>query len=115
MFVERPDTKIFWQATGNGTDLFLCPPRQPVIYSRLWKNQIPYLARHGRAETGAVKRADRCKTAAACDQPVPERRHSAAKRRQRAASGNDSLRSQLRFHQLRAGRPRSRPVAKLLN
>jgi pimeloyl-ACP methyl ester carboxylesterase/UDP:flavonoid glycosyltransferase YjiC (YdhE family) len=51
MFVERPDTKIFWQATGNGTDLFLCPPRQPVVYGRLWKNQIPYLSHYFRVVT----------------------------------------------------------------
>src|SRR5437667_3568897 len=52
MFVERPDAKIFWQATGHGSpDLFLCPPRQPVAYGRLWKNQIPYLSHSFRVVT----------------------------------------------------------------
>ncbi len=52
MFVERPDAKIFWQAAGSGTsDIFLCPPRQPALYSRMWKNQIPYLSQHFRAVT----------------------------------------------------------------
>jgi pimeloyl-ACP methyl ester carboxylesterase/UDP:flavonoid glycosyltransferase YjiC (YdhE family) len=52
MFVQRPDAKIFWHATGEGApDVFLCPPRQPVIYGRLWKNQIPYLSHYFRVVT----------------------------------------------------------------
>jgi pimeloyl-ACP methyl ester carboxylesterase/predicted glycosyltransferase len=52
MFVERPDAKIFWQVAGSGTpDIFLCPPRQPALYSRMWKNQIPYLSQHFRVVT----------------------------------------------------------------
>jgi pimeloyl-ACP methyl ester carboxylesterase/UDP:flavonoid glycosyltransferase YjiC (YdhE family) len=52
MFVERPDAKLYWEATGtDGPDLFLCPPRQPVVYGRLWKNQIPYLSHYFRVVT----------------------------------------------------------------
>ncbi|MBM3219204.1 MAG: alpha/beta hydrolase [Candidatus Rokubacteria bacterium] len=52
MFVERPDAKLYWQATGTGApDLFLCPPRQPVVHGRLWKNQIPYLSHSFRVVT----------------------------------------------------------------
>ncbi|MGH7302392.1 MAG: alpha/beta fold hydrolase [Candidatus Rokuibacteriota bacterium] len=52
MFVQRPDAKIFYQVTGSGSaDLFLCPPLQPVVYSRMWKNQIPYLSRYFRVAT----------------------------------------------------------------
>jgi len=52
MFVKRPDARIFWHATGESApDLFLCPPRQPVVYGRLWKNQIPYLAHYFRVVT----------------------------------------------------------------
>jgi pimeloyl-ACP methyl ester carboxylesterase/predicted glycosyltransferase len=49
---SRPDAKIFYQVTGGGVrDLFLCPPCQPVVSSRMWKNQIPYFARHFRVAT----------------------------------------------------------------
>ena len=52
MFVERPDAKLYWEATGEGTpDIFLCPPRQPVAYGRLWKNQVPYLSHYFRVVT----------------------------------------------------------------
>ncbi len=52
MFVERPDARLFYQVTGEGaTDVFLCPPRQPVVYGRLWKHQIPYLSHYFRVVT----------------------------------------------------------------
>jgi pimeloyl-ACP methyl ester carboxylesterase/predicted glycosyltransferase len=52
MYVERPGAKLFYQTTGNGHhDVFLCPPRQPAVYGRMWKNQIPYLSRHFRVTT----------------------------------------------------------------
>jgi pimeloyl-ACP methyl ester carboxylesterase/predicted glycosyltransferase len=52
MYVERPGAKIFYQTTGNGShDIFLCPPRQPAVYGRMWKNQIPYLSRYFRVTT----------------------------------------------------------------
>jgi len=52
MFVERPDAKLYWQATGDGAqDVFLCPPRQPVMYGRLWKHQVPYLSHYFRVVT----------------------------------------------------------------
>jgi pimeloyl-ACP methyl ester carboxylesterase/UDP:flavonoid glycosyltransferase YjiC (YdhE family) len=52
MFVHRPDARIFYHATGGGSpDLFLCPPLQPAVHSRMWKNQIPYLSRYFRVVT----------------------------------------------------------------
>jgi pimeloyl-ACP methyl ester carboxylesterase/UDP:flavonoid glycosyltransferase YjiC (YdhE family) len=49
MFVERPGAKIFYQVTGSGErDVFFHPPCQPAVYSRMWKNQIPYLSRYFR-------------------------------------------------------------------
>jgi pimeloyl-ACP methyl ester carboxylesterase/UDP:flavonoid glycosyltransferase YjiC (YdhE family) len=52
MFVQRPDAKIYYQVTGSGsTDLFLSPSLQPATYSRMWKNQIPYLSRYFRVAT----------------------------------------------------------------
>src|SRR5262249_37155565 len=52
MYISRPDAKIFYQVTGSGSgDLFLCPPCQPVVGGRMWKNNLPYLARHFRVAT----------------------------------------------------------------
>jgi pimeloyl-ACP methyl ester carboxylesterase/predicted glycosyltransferase len=52
MYVYRPDARIFYQVTGGrGPDVFLCPPCQPVMHSRMWKYEIPYLARHFRVVT----------------------------------------------------------------
>jgi pimeloyl-ACP methyl ester carboxylesterase len=49
MYVDRPGAKIFYQVTGGGTgDLFLHGPCQPVVHSRMWKGQIPYLSRYFR-------------------------------------------------------------------
>jgi len=52
MFVERPDAKLAWEAMGWGSpDVFLCPPRQPVFYGRMWKHQMPYLSHYFRVVT----------------------------------------------------------------
>jgi pimeloyl-ACP methyl ester carboxylesterase/predicted glycosyltransferase len=52
MYVNRPDAKIFYQATGSGErDLFLLPPCQVVTHSRMWKHQVPYLSRYFRVIT----------------------------------------------------------------
>jgi pimeloyl-ACP methyl ester carboxylesterase len=52
MYVYRPGAKLFYQATGAGDpDVVLCPPCQPVMYGRMWKYQVPYLARYFRVVT----------------------------------------------------------------
>jgi pimeloyl-ACP methyl ester carboxylesterase/predicted glycosyltransferase len=52
MYVHRPDARIFYQVTGSGPrDLFLLPPCQVVVHSRMWKHQIPYLSRYFRVIT----------------------------------------------------------------
>jgi pimeloyl-ACP methyl ester carboxylesterase/UDP:flavonoid glycosyltransferase YjiC (YdhE family) len=52
MYVHRPDARIFYQMTGSGPrDLFLLPPCQVVVHSRMWKHQIPYLSRYFRVIT----------------------------------------------------------------
>jgi pimeloyl-ACP methyl ester carboxylesterase/UDP:flavonoid glycosyltransferase YjiC (YdhE family) len=52
MYVSRPGARIHYQVTGSGDrDLFLCPPCHPSAFSRVWKNQIPYLSRHFRVIT----------------------------------------------------------------
>jgi pimeloyl-ACP methyl ester carboxylesterase len=52
MFVERPDTRIYYQTSGTrGPDVFLHGPCQPAAHGRMWKAQVPYLSRHFRVTT----------------------------------------------------------------
>jgi len=46
MYVVRAGTRIFYQAAGTADrDVVLVPPCYPIVYSRAWKMQIPYLSR----------------------------------------------------------------------
>ena len=47
-FVERDGVRVFWELYGEGDTTILMLPAWSVCYSRLWKGQIPYLARHFR-------------------------------------------------------------------
>jgi pimeloyl-ACP methyl ester carboxylesterase/predicted glycosyltransferase len=50
--VTRPGARIDYRVWGSGEpDVFLCPPCYPIIHSRLYKLQIPYLGRHFRVIT----------------------------------------------------------------
>src|SRR5580765_7290950 len=52
VYVSNGGVKLFWQATGGGSrDLVLLPQCQPVVYSRQFKAQIPYLSRYFRVVT----------------------------------------------------------------
>jgi pimeloyl-ACP methyl ester carboxylesterase/predicted glycosyltransferase len=52
MFVTSCGTRIFYDVQGAGErDLVLLPPCYPVVHSRVWKAQIPYLSRHFRVLT----------------------------------------------------------------
>ena len=52
MYVSNGGVKLFWQATGAGSrDLVLLPQCQPVVHSRQFKAQIPYLSRYFRVVT----------------------------------------------------------------
>jgi pimeloyl-ACP methyl ester carboxylesterase/predicted glycosyltransferase len=52
MYVSRPDGRIFYQVTGSAErDVVLLPPCYPIVYSRGWKMQIPYLSRLFRVVT----------------------------------------------------------------
>lgn len=52
MYLERPGARIYYQVTGSGPcDVLLHPPSQPAFYSRMWKNNIAYLARYCRLIT----------------------------------------------------------------
>jgi pimeloyl-ACP methyl ester carboxylesterase/predicted glycosyltransferase len=50
-YVDRDDVSIFWERYGHGGETVLLLPSWSIVYSRVWKGQIPYLARHGRVVT----------------------------------------------------------------
>jgi len=52
MYVSRPGARIFYQVTGSADhDVVLLPPCYPVVHSRTWKMQVPYLSRTFRVVT----------------------------------------------------------------
>ena len=50
-YVERDDVKVFYEVFGEGDATVLLLPTWSIIHSRLWKMQVPYLARHCRVVT----------------------------------------------------------------
>ena len=44
-YVERDGVRVFWERYGDAPTTFLLFPTSPISQSRLWKAQIPYLAR----------------------------------------------------------------------
>ena len=50
-YVERDGVRVFWESYGDGPTTFLLFPTSPISHSRLWKAQIPYLARRHRVLT----------------------------------------------------------------
>ena len=50
-FVERDGVRSFYEVYGEGDTTILLLPAWCVVYSRLWKGQIPYFARHHRVVT----------------------------------------------------------------
>jgi len=50
-YVERDGVKIFYEVFGTGEPTVLFLPTWSVVHSRIWKAQIPYLARHCRVIT----------------------------------------------------------------
>ena len=49
--VERGGVKIHYEVHGAGSATLLLLPSWAIVHSRLWKAQIPYLARHYRVVT----------------------------------------------------------------
>jgi pimeloyl-ACP methyl ester carboxylesterase len=69
-FVERDGVRVFWERYGDGEPTLLLLPAWSIIHSRLWKAQIPYLARHYRVvafDGRGNGRSDRPGTAEAYD------------------------------------------------
>jgi pimeloyl-ACP methyl ester carboxylesterase len=50
-YVERDGVRVFWERYGDGPQTILLLPTWQILYSRMWKAQIPYLARHFRVLT----------------------------------------------------------------
>jgi pimeloyl-ACP methyl ester carboxylesterase len=47
-YVERDGVKVFYEVFGDGEPTVLLLPAWSIVHSRLWKAQVPYLARHFR-------------------------------------------------------------------
>ena len=50
-YVERDGVKLFYEVFGTGEPAILLMPTFPIAHSRMWKAQIPYLARSHRVVT----------------------------------------------------------------
>jgi pimeloyl-ACP methyl ester carboxylesterase len=50
-YVERDRVRVFYEVYGSGEPTILLLPTWSIVHSRLWKAQIPYLARHFRVVT----------------------------------------------------------------
>jgi pimeloyl-ACP methyl ester carboxylesterase len=50
-FAERNGVRIAYEVYGHGDPTIVLVPTWQIVHSRLWKAQIPYLARHGRVVT----------------------------------------------------------------
>lgn len=50
-YVEREGVKSYYEVYGTGPASVLLLPAWSIVHSRLWKAQIPYLARHYRVVT----------------------------------------------------------------
>ena len=48
---ERDGVPLAWEAYGSGTPTLVLMPTWSVVPSRIWKAQVPYLARHFRVVT----------------------------------------------------------------
>jgi pimeloyl-ACP methyl ester carboxylesterase len=69
-YVERDGVRLFWERYGDGEPTVLLLPAWSIVHSRVWKAQIPYLARHFRVvafDGRGNGRSDRPGTAAAYD------------------------------------------------
>jgi pimeloyl-ACP methyl ester carboxylesterase/predicted glycosyltransferase len=49
--VTRDGVGLFWESHGSGEPTVLLLPTWSIVHSRIWKMQVPYLARHYRVVT----------------------------------------------------------------
>jgi pimeloyl-ACP methyl ester carboxylesterase len=50
-FVERDGVKVAYEVFGSGEPTLVFAPTDPLVHSRAWKAQVPYLARTSRVVT----------------------------------------------------------------
>ena len=50
-FVEREGVKVSYEVFGSGEPAIVFAPTDPLVHSRAWKAQVPYLARTSRVVT----------------------------------------------------------------
>ena len=50
-YAEREGVKTFYEVFGEGDTTLLMLPAWSIVHSRIWKMQVPYLARHYRVLT----------------------------------------------------------------
>ena len=50
-YIERDGVRIFYEVFGDGEQTVLLLPTWSIVHSRVWKAQVPYLARHFRVVT----------------------------------------------------------------
>jgi pimeloyl-ACP methyl ester carboxylesterase len=50
-YVERDGVRTYYEVYGTGSPTILLLPTWTIFHSRVWKGQIPYLARHFRVVT----------------------------------------------------------------
>ena len=50
-FIERDGVRVAYEMYGDGEVSVLLLPTWEIVHSRVWKCQVPYLARHGRVFT----------------------------------------------------------------
>jgi pimeloyl-ACP methyl ester carboxylesterase len=50
-YVDRDGVRVHWERYGDGEPTLLLLPAWSIVHSRIWKCQIPYLARHHKVVT----------------------------------------------------------------
>jgi pimeloyl-ACP methyl ester carboxylesterase/predicted glycosyltransferase len=50
-YITRDGINVYYEVFGEGDPTVLLMPTYPIVHSRMWKAQIPYLARHFRVLT----------------------------------------------------------------
>jgi pimeloyl-ACP methyl ester carboxylesterase/predicted glycosyltransferase len=50
-YIARDRVRVYYEVFGDGDPTLLLMPTHPIVHSRMWKAQVPYLARHFRVVT----------------------------------------------------------------
>ena len=100
-FVERDGVRVFWEVYGEGERAIVLLPTWSIVHSRMWKAQIPYLARHVRGGRRSTAAATAGPTGPTGVEPYAERR---VRRRRRRRAGRDRHRARDRWSGSRAAR-----------